>query len=144
MDDLTRRMSELGAPDPASWARSEINDNIPQQARYLFLRNIWPQLIDRYADESVIRRLPATARLLDAGASMADLALALRSVAYETAFAVVDRVDEGYDPDAPRDSPGWRLMETDAERLTGRAVGSLHESLLSLDPSGREGADLWE
>lgn len=144
MDDLTRRMSELGAPDPASWARSEINDNIPQQARYLFLRNIWPQLIDRYADESVIRRLPATARLLDAGASMADLAQALRSVAYETAFAVVDRVDEGYDPDAPVDSPGWRLMETDAERLTGRAVGGLHESLLSLDPSGREGADLWE
>jgi hypothetical protein len=137
-------MTELGAPDPAAWARSEINDNIPQQARYLFLRNIWPQFIDRYADEKVIRRIPATARLLDAGASMADLALALRSVAYETAFAVVDRVDEGWDPDAPGDSPGWRLMETDAERLTGRAVVGLHESLLSLDPSGRQGADLWE
>ena len=144
MEELTRRMAELGAPDPADWARSEIDQGIAQQARFLFLRSIWPEMIDPYAEESVIRGIPAAARLLDAGASMADLALALRSVAYETAFGVIDRVDEGFDPEAPDDAPGWRLIEIDANMPTGRNVGGLHESLQSLDPSGREGADLWE
>jgi hypothetical protein len=36
-------------------------------------------------------------------------------------------------------------MEIDAdENVTGRAVGGLHESLLRLDPSGRNGSDLRE
>ena len=145
MDDLTRRMTELGAPDPAGWARSEIGEGIPQQARFLFLRSIWPDLIDPYKEEEAIRRIPAVARLLDAGASLPDVVIGLRAVAYETAFGVVERIDEGRDLDAPDDSPGWALVETDEQStLTGREVGGLHESLLSLDPSGNEGSDLWE
>ena len=52
-------------------------------------------------------------------------------------------IDEGYDPDAPHDSPGWALSETsaDSETITGRAVGGLHESLLQVDPQGREPPD---
>jgi hypothetical protein len=52
-------------------------------------------------------------------------------------------VDEGYDPDAPEDAPGWRLMETTAAsgQLTGSDVGGLHEDILMLDPSGCEGSD---
>jgi hypothetical protein len=38
---LTQRMADLGAGDPASWARSELRENLPQQARYLFLRRVW-------------------------------------------------------------------------------------------------------
>ena len=54
-------------------------------------------------------------------------------------------IDEGYDPDAPHDSPGWALTETsaDSETITGRAVGGLHESLLQVDPEGREAAESW-
>ena len=54
-------------------------------------------------------------------------------------------IDEGYDPDAPHDSPGWALIETssDSEAITGRAVGSLHESLLEVDPEGRQAAGFW-
>ena len=54
-------------------------------------------------------------------------------------------LDEGHDPEAPGDAPGWQLMETGAasDELTGRDVGGLHESILSLDPSGREGSDLF-
>lgn len=66
IDDLTRRMSESGAPDPAGWARSEILENFAQQARFLFLRSNWLEYIDAYAEETVIRRIPAAARLLDA------------------------------------------------------------------------------
>jgi hypothetical protein len=143
MDDLTRRMSELGAPDPATWARSEADENIPQQARYLFLRALWPRNIDAWGREEVIRRIPAGARLLASGASSSDLATLVRAVAYEVTFAVVEHIDEGIDEEAPDDAPGWALIETDAEgEPTGRHVGGLHEDLLTLDPSGREGSDL--
>jgi len=146
MDDLTRRMAELGAPDPAGWARSEINEGFAQQARYLFLRSIWPEIINRYASEEYIREIPAAARLLDGGASLADVTTALRAVAYAAAFEVINRIDDGYDHYAPSGSPGWNLIEVDADyRPTGRDIRALHEDLLSLDPSGREGYDLfWE
>jgi len=65
--------------------------------------------------------------------------------AYEAVFAVLSILDEGYDPDAADDAPGWRLMETESQsdQLTGRDVGGLHEDILTLDPSHREGADLF-
>jgi hypothetical protein len=37
LSELAARMEQLGADDPAGWARSEIQENIAQQARYLFL-----------------------------------------------------------------------------------------------------------
>jgi hypothetical protein len=141
MDDLTRRMADLGAPDPSGWARSEINENIPQQARFLFLRSIWPELIDIYTSEAQVRRIPAAARLLDTGASFDDLTTALRAVAYFAAVGVIVRVDDGFDSDAPDDAPGWDLVEVAGNEYTDRQIRALHEDLLSLDPSGREGAD---
>jgi hypothetical protein len=138
-------MAELGAPDPSGLAQSEQRENIAQQARFLFLRAIWPDLINPYEHEGAIRGIPAGARLLDAGASVADLGKLLRAVAYQTAFGIVAHIDDGHDPEAPDDAPGWVLRETDYDtNPTGRDVGGLHEDLLSLDPSGREGADLWE
>jgi hypothetical protein len=145
VDELTRRMEELGAPDPAGRAASEAREDIPQQARYLFLRAIWPQNIEPYGTEQIIRRFPAGARLLEAGASLDDLSTLLRAIAYEVAFGLVDRIDDGHDHDAPDDSPGWRLVETvGQDAITGRVVAGLHEDLLTLDPSGHDGADLWE
>lgn len=137
-------MTELGAPDPAGWAASEAREGIPQQTRFLFLRSLWPESIDVWASEEAISRIPAGKRLLDAGASANDLSTLLRAVAYEAAFNVIARMDEGNDPDGPEDAPGWVLLETGADaKPTGRVVGGLHEDLLSLDPSGTEGGDLW-
>jgi hypothetical protein len=34
--DLTELLTRLGATDPAAWARSEVEEDIPQVARYLF------------------------------------------------------------------------------------------------------------
>ena len=142
---LTERMRSLGARDPERWADSEVRENIAQQARYLFLRSVWPKLIDAYGDVEVLSRYPAFKRLLDAGADPDDLARAARAVAYETAFALLHHLDYGADESAPPDAPGWRLKETDADReLTGRDVGMLHEDLQTLDPSGKEALDLFE
>ena len=34
LDELTRIFQKLGAPDPEGWARSQIQEGIPQLARY--------------------------------------------------------------------------------------------------------------
>jgi hypothetical protein len=143
--ELTERMEQLGADDPAGWARSEIRENIAQQARYLVLRRLWPEVIDIWRDPAVLSRQSATARVLEQGANPSDLSRAMRLAAYEAVFTVLSILDEGYDPDAPEDAPGWRLMETGplSDQLTGRDVGGLHEDVLTLDPSGLEGSDLF-
>jgi hypothetical protein len=156
--DLVAKFKELGAGDPEGWARSEVGEDIAQLARFLFLRSIWSSLIDgwardpqtwtkRFADEAV--RQPnghfadaglALGRLLAAGASPSDIGSIARMVAYETAFGVIDHVDEGHDPDTGMDGPYWVLIETDGDGTpTGRQVAALHEDLLTMDPSGREG-----
>jgi hypothetical protein len=38
---LAERFRALGAGDPEAWALSEVEDNIPQLARFLFLRRVW-------------------------------------------------------------------------------------------------------
>ena len=71
---------------------------------------------------------------------MADLGAATRLIASETAFGTLNHIDEGYDPAAGDDAPGWVLMETDTTgSLTERAVGGLHQDILSMNRSEREG-----
>jgi hypothetical protein len=156
--ELVSIFRDLGADNPQDWARSEVSENIPQLARFLFLRRIWPDQIDCWShdpEQSITKQIRdaernPTGHFADAGAALKrmtergitadDIASVARMVAYETAFAITDRVDEGHDPDAPGEVPGWILMETDANgRMTGRNVGGLHEDLLTMDPSGREG-----
>jgi hypothetical protein len=145
---LTQRMAELGAPDPGSWASSEITEGIAQQARYLALRRIWSTTIEPWRDQQTPRRYSSLTRLLDNGTDPDLLATAIRQVVLETVFSVISVIDDGYDPTAPGDAPGWALMETrddeddeSAMTLTGRDVGCLHESLLEIDPQHTEAAD---
>ncbi|MGW0192020.1 hypothetical protein [Nonomuraea sp. NPDC003201] len=143
---LRASFEALGAGDPEGSAISEITENIPQLARFLALRSIWPELIDAWASPGSLETNPAANRLLSSGANRDDLAQLARASAYEAVFGLLYRLTaNGQDDEAPENSPGWRLMETTAAGdLTGRAVQSLHEDLLSMDPSGREGQDLFE
>jgi len=43
--ELTNLFAHLGAREPAAWARSQINENIPQLARFLFLRQAWKLVV---------------------------------------------------------------------------------------------------
>jgi hypothetical protein len=141
---LRDRLAALGAEDADSWARSEVSEGIPQQARFLILRRLWRDAVDAWAAPDALDRLPAARRLLDAGADRNDLVRVARAVALEAVLDAVMAIDAGYDPEAPDDCPGWKLVETDPDgNPTGRVVGGLHESFLSVDPSGREGGDLW-
>jgi hypothetical protein len=86
---LRDRFAEFGNDDPENAALSEILENIPQLARFLALRDIWPRYIDRWAEPGTLENVPAAARLLAAGADRDDLVRIARSAAYDTAFGLL-------------------------------------------------------
>jgi hypothetical protein len=154
---LITRMRALGASDAEEWVRSEVQENIPQLARFLVLRRLW-RYIDNWRDESAnyVPQFIAEAehdpagyfadaglamkRMMDAGVTAEDIGRVARMVAYEATFDVLNTIDEGYDWEAGDDLPGWVLVETHTTgEPTERYVQGLHESILSMDPSGREG-----
>lgn len=155
-EQMISRMIAWGAPDAEEWVESELEEGIPQMARFLILRGLWSE-IDAWRDHSSewVSRMASTAeedpngyfadaglalkRIQEAGVNSEDLGRVARCVAYESIFSVLNRIDEGGDPEA-EDAPGWALAEVDPNgEGTGRVVVGLHEDLLSLDPSGREG-----
>ncbi|AZC12869.1 hypothetical protein [Microbacterium sp. ABRD28] len=129
--DLVERMRQLGAEDPEEWASSELEEDIAQEARWLAIRQIREAIT--WTPEG-IRRIPEVTSLLEAGADEQLILAAVREVAREAAFTVLNVIDSTGDPDAPEDSPGWMLLEARVDPegepyLTGRDVGALHESL---------------
>lgn len=156
--ELLDKFSALAAEDPEHWVRSEIDEDIAQLTRYLVLRSLWPDQIEPWArnagtwighavkaadsqpDGDFAEAGRAVGRALAAGVSMTDLGAIARMIAYETAFGVLNHIDEGHDPAAGVDAPGWRLVETDADGAeTGRPIIGLHEDILSMAPRGEAG-----
>ncbi|MEU4272955.1 hypothetical protein [Streptomyces sp. NPDC026092] len=144
-ESLRTRFEALGAADAPDWARSEIDDNQPQLARFVLLRSLWRGAIDGWAGPGALEQVAAARRLLDAGADKDDLVLLARAVAYEAVFAVVDELDCGGDVNVSSTDVGWAVVESGEDGSpTGRLLSGLHEDLLTMDPSGRDGADLWQ
>ncbi|MFF2779515.1 hypothetical protein ACFVU3_32035 [Streptomyces sp. NPDC058052] len=142
---LRTRFEAVGAADALELVRSEIDENQPHLARFVLLRSLWLGAIDGWADPGALEQVAAARRLLDAGADRDDLALLARAVAYEAVFATVDELDCGADVNVSGVHVGWTGMETGEDgRPTGRPLSGLHEDLLTRDPSGRDGADLWK
>ncbi|MEW1907260.1 hypothetical protein AB0442_02230 [Kitasatospora sp. NPDC085895] len=99
---------------------NEIEDDRPQPARDAPLRTLWHDAVDGWAAPGALERLPAARRLLDAGADRDDLTLLARAVAHEAVFTTLEELDRS------------------------RPAAGLHEDLLTADPSGRDGQDLWQ
>jgi hypothetical protein len=139
---LTRRMEELDAPEPRGRATREIAENIAEQARFLALRRIWAQALTPWRDVGTMYQDPALRLLLAQETDPDLLATAVRHIVYKTVSAVIKVIDEGHDPDAPADAPGWALIETRANRtkITGHAVSNLREDLPKVDPQRAEAA----
>lgn len=154
---LTERFRQAGAPEPEEWASSEVRQGIAQLARFTFLRSVWPDIINTWLDAAWIdewisaARAQPTGPFADAGLALQrmrengiapiDVSSVARATAYAVVFAVLYKVGYGADKELDDEYPGWRLMELDLKsgELTGRDVGALYESVLSLDPTGREG-----
>jgi hypothetical protein len=156
-DGLLSAYKHFGAAFAEELTRAELSSGTPEFARYLFLRRFWPEVIDawkRAPSDWIGRTVSASAsdakghfagaglalkRMKDRGVADEDIAALARMVSYETTFAVLSLMDEGCDPESPLDV-GWRIVEAAPDDvLTGRQLHSVHEAILAMDPSGREG-----
>ena len=144
---LRDTFARLGADDPESWVRSEVSEDFAQLASFLVLRSLWRDAINMWSPASIGQSAVAS-RLLEHGADIDDLVTFARAASYQAVFGVLYLLTaEHSDPelaDTEDGLPGWRLMELRNGVLTGRGVDMLHESILSMDPSGNEGQDLFE
>ncbi|WP_432838245.1 hypothetical protein [Dactylosporangium sp. CA-092794] len=131
----------LGLDDELElWVAAEAEEGMPQLARYRFLSALWPKMIDTWRSDTDRNRIARS--LLADGANREELIQFARSVAYDTVFSMLYYLeDDGRDDCA--DLPTWALVQTRAgEPPSGQVLGALFEDLLSLDPSGNEGADI--
>lgn len=153
-DELTALFRRLGAREPESWAASQIDEGIPQLHRFLFLRQCWARIEERANPASIDAVVEAAERepslpfagaglvlkrCLEAGVDRADLVELLRAVQAEFLFEVCYLLEDPslYEPEL--DDVGWCVVSTDENfEPTRRSVGGLYESVLDMDPSGRE------
>jgi hypothetical protein len=157
---LTAILRMAGAPDPEGWAESEASEDIPQLARYLFLRAAWRGVVadgDTSWIESHVRTngppdapgagiKTALARLLERGVNRDDLTEVVRVMQWSVLAHICELLDDPYIavedlqmvPELGDYKFGWGLFELDEDETIGRSIDGLHESVLETEPSGRE------
>jgi hypothetical protein len=154
IEKLTALFRKLGAPDPESWARSQAMEGINQLHRYTFLRQAWALILkdgdtawidawiaagERDVDGPFAGVGHALKRLLSSGADRNALTEVVRGLQAELLFGFCYLLDDPAIEEEELAQIGWALVETDGDYApTNRTIGGLHESVLELDPSGRE------
>lgn len=148
--ELTALFQKLGAQNPGAWARSQINENIPQLARFLFLRQAWKLVVNdndsSWIDE--IRRAnpnkpggdanPVIERLLAAGANEDDLTKLIRVMQWRLLFGLCQLLDDPGTIESEVCDIAWRLFQVDESDHPIAIMPGLAESVLETDPTGRE------
>lgn len=147
---LLAQFRAYGANEPETWVESEVEENIAQLARFIFLRSVLNRHVNQWKEmphlwinackgepqKNLYAPFPdvgsALTRMLEAGISTADIAAVARMTAYATAWDILHQIDSGSDPDS-EGAPGWVLIETDPNgEQTGRDLGGLHEDMLTM------------
>jgi hypothetical protein len=150
---LTALFERLGARDPGLWAESQLDEGIPQLARYLFLREAWRRVVsedDRsWIDQEFTRARfqpdepfsgigHALRRLRARGASDADLTDLVRGMQVQLLHNLCYLLGDSSEVEAEVSDCGWTLVQTDEEGTVKSTINGLHESVLDTDPTGRE------
>jgi len=155
--ELTELFRKLGAEDPEGWARSQIRERIPQLFRYLFLHQAWSKVIrpddrdwmtETFGEETEGEDDFAQAidRVLATGARADDLTTIVRIAQWHVLFSFCTLLDgillyrvKGRSVSL-RELTGfrWRLYQVDENDVPQAAIDYLHESALSMDPTGLE------
>ncbi|MBI5725881.1 MAG: hypothetical protein HZA50_18115 [Planctomycetes bacterium] len=157
VDEKVAILKKFNAYAPLAWVESEMNENIPQVARFLFLHCVRSEVINGYSNFKIpdnddfeksippYKRLEvgeeALNRLIAAGVNREDIVRVARAAVCTAAFnfvAMLDRCSGPPDVDKVANAPDWALMEIvkkDGERkLSGRMLDGLHESIYNLYP----------
>ena len=150
---LTNLFEELGAPNPARWARSQIEEKIPQLARFLFLRQAWRSIVTEedpswiYTAINHAKSRPdepfagagfALASLKGKGATDEELTDLVRAMQAELLFNFSYLLSDPGDVEGSVSDVGWALVQVDDEGNPRAEIGGLYESVLGTDPTGRE------
>lgn len=149
-DHLIEILEQFGAEDPISWVHSEMTEDMPQVATFLFLHEVRTKFVNATINRTLENEEPnlhpakveergtaAFDRLIAAGANAEDLELFARGVASSTAENFILMLDGGEESvtDELEDAPHWILAEIDADDeddLSGRVLDSLHENFGNL------------
>ena len=152
-EKLAELFRKLGAADPEGWARSQIEEGIPQLARYLFLRQAWRQVVSEddstWIDTSIERAQKhpdepyagighALSKLRVRGATNEEITDVVRGMQAELLFSLCYLLGDPGDLEAEVEGMGWALVQVDEAGEILGAVEALHESVLETDPTGRE------
>jgi hypothetical protein len=153
IQDLAALFRKLGARDAESWASSQINEGIPQLLRYLFLRQAWSHVIaegqrgwidyhiaeaEKHPRDPFAEMGAALKRAVNAGVLREDLVQIARGVQVELLSQLCYMLDDNGLTEPELEGLGWGLFQTDQEGKPVEPIYSLHESVLSTDPTGRE------
>ncbi|MEQ5393350.1 hypothetical protein EHE21_17425 [Proteus sp. GOKU] len=137
--DLCEQLKAAGATNPKSWANSELQENIPQFARFLVLKG----LTDIYRDvegnlseiESYSDEATEVHQKLASQFDKQELKELLHFYGKSIIGKVIDMLDQGYLYDV-NDNVGWSLMELDNKgTTTDRLIQGLHEDFLEFEES---------
>jgi hypothetical protein len=146
----------MGAFDPELWAKSQLEEGIPQYARLVFLRQAWKHIIadgdtswiDSLIQESERRPRdpgagagPALERLLAFGVAREDIADVVRVMQWNVLAGLAYQLaDPGMVEYPSEEVPrvDWTLFEVDEDGKPLHPIDGLYESVLDTDPSGRE------
>jgi hypothetical protein len=150
---LTALFEKLGARDPEGWARSQFEEGIPQLARFLFLRQAWRAVVSE-GDSGWIAGAIASAEarpsdpyagvghalrsLRARGATNEELTDLVRGMQAELLFQICYLLEDPGDLEPDVEDVTWSLVETDEEGNVLDDIRGLHESVLEMDPTGRE------
>lgn len=153
-DDLVDKFRLLGVRDPEAWARSQLDEGINQLHRALFLRQAWECVVSEGDDGWMASEVAAAKadpsgsfagvgqalrRLLDAGADRRDLADLVRGMQVRLLFDLCHLLEDPGAVEPALDGVSWSLVETDEDfEPTQEPISGLHESVLDMDPTGRE------
>jgi hypothetical protein len=153
LPELTKLFETLGARNPESWASSQINEGFSQLHRFLFLRQAWSHVLHEDAASWVDYHIQeaeknptapfsgmgaALKRAIAAGVEREDLTQIARGVQAELLSQVCYMLDDNGLTEPELKGVGWGLFETDEDGNPGAPIYSLHESVLDVDPTGRE------
>jgi hypothetical protein len=156
-DDKIEILKKFNADDPLGWVSSEMRENIPQVARFLFLHRVRSEVLNGYLQFAIpenaefekslspLARMKvgeeAFNRLIESGINREDLIRVARAAACRATFNFVEMLDGVTFPDEFEDlynAPSWSIMEIVEEngkrKLTGRILDGLHESICGLYP----------
>lgn len=153
-EGLAKLFRDLGARDPEGWARSQVTEGIPQLLRFLFLKHAWDSVISEGSNKWIEQAIEssrhhpqapyaglglALATCRSKGVSDEDLTEIARCLQAEMLFSIAYLLNgPPYEP-GPLEDVAWGLFQTDVDgNAVGRQISGLHESVLELEPSGRE------